>query len=219
MKILDIVFDTDGVKGDWVGCVLAKYNAEYGMNLTKGDIITGNWTKLQIPNTDILKYIYDKSVYEEMKPYEEAQQLIRDINELNHRIFACTAVPKVVVENRANWIGREFPEIDESRYMFTSDKSLVAGDVFIDDGVHNLVACKAKVKILLSRPWNQNVSEKYKEEEYEEAISNIIRVKEESAYSDIFNIIMEISKGNKIDKTKYLTVFKEELLNEEKRLA
>lgn len=219
MKKLDIVFDNDGVKGMWLECALKKYNQEYGAKLKREDVFTGNLSKVVLPGTDIMKYTKDKAVFRQMEAIPEAQALIRKLSKFEHRIFSCTAVSPSIVETRAKWTKVNYPEIDESRYIFTSDKSLVGGDVFIDDGLHNLVACKADVRILLSRPWNMNVSDKYKDGKYAHALSKIIRVSEETAYDDIFEIIWALSCGNGINKDLYESVFKEECLDEEKRLA
>lgn len=205
MKILDIVFDTDGVLGDWVQCALDLYNSEYGLDLTKKDVFAGNLKKIEVPGTDLMKYIFDKRVYSDMKPFAKAQELIKKLSCDGHRIYICTAVAYIMVEIRGEWLKFNFDEIDKNKYMFMSDKSLVGGNMFIDDAVHNLVSCKADNKILLSRPWNQQVSEKY-----QALTGDIVRVDEDTAFDDIYSIACQLAVGQEINKNNYLKVFKDE---------
>jgi 5'(3')-deoxyribonucleotidase len=75
------------------------------------------------------------------------------------RVIAVTTprwrCPRWMTE-RAHWLlDRGFSESD---ICFVSDKSLVAGDLLVDDGVHNIKAWQAKHPhgraILRSQPWN-----------------------------------------------------------------
>jgi 5'(3')-deoxyribonucleotidase len=53
---------------------------------------------------------------------------------------------------RARWLGRRgFRKED---IVFASDKSLVTGDVLIDDGQHNIDSFRGP-GVLIARPWNR----------------------------------------------------------------
>lgn len=48
-----------------------------------------------------------------------------------------------------------FPFLTWKNFIITSNKKLIAGDVLIDDGVHNLIGAPYK-KILKTAPWNKD---------------------------------------------------------------
>ncbi len=48
------------------------------------------------------------------------------------------------------------PEIPWSHVIVTSNKSLVKGDVLVDDGLHNLYE-GSYIKVLFDKPWNREV--------------------------------------------------------------
>ena len=77
----------------------------------------------------------------------------------NHRVVAVTTprwhCPKWMPERTAWLVKRGFATSD---IVFVGDKSLVVGDILIDDGPHNITAWSAAHPfgraILLERPWN-----------------------------------------------------------------
>ena len=51
---------------------------------------------------------------------------------------------------------RELPEIPWSHVIMANNKSLIKGDILVDDGLHNLYD-GSYIKVLFDKPWNRNV--------------------------------------------------------------
>lgn len=51
---------------------------------------------------------------------------------------------------------RELSEIPWSHVIVTNNKSLIKGDILVDDGLYNLYE-GSYLKVLLDKPWNRNV--------------------------------------------------------------
>lgn len=90
-----------------------------------------------------------------------AVQAVREVKSMGHKVVVITdrqfgSTPSVSHENTKRWwIENEFPMYDELH--FSSDKTIVPTDIFVEDKYENAVALeKAGTPcMLINRPWNR----------------------------------------------------------------
>lgn len=166
-NVVSVVWDVDGVVGDWITPWLYRYNKKYNLfgteNELKMEMITsGNLKKFEVPGTDVASCMFTKELLYEVIPNKYAQVLIKKIHDTygeKVKQYFCTAIPAKMVPYRACWLEMHFPQV--TSYHFAEDKSLIHCDILIDDAVHNHAVINADLKILPSRVFNSEVSPKW----------------------------------------------------------
>lgn len=83
------------------------------------------------------------------QPFPGSQEAIRCLSDYYEIVLVSSLHPSNV-EEAGKFLGYYFPEIDPLNYVFTGNKSLVSGDVMIDDGEGNLYSTQCPIKILFS---------------------------------------------------------------------
>lgn len=86
-----------------------------------------------------------------------AREFIKKLSEKGE-VFFVTAVGSTCMAERARRLLRDFPEVPERNIIIGSRKDLVALDILLDDGAHNILGSCAKYPVLFRRPWNNNMT-------------------------------------------------------------
>lgn len=122
----------------------------------KYDVLCPKWDREQITKT-----FYDKEFFKILKPFQEAQEYIRKLQELGYDIIFCTAHRIEGSRLKTEWIQTHFPFVKKiiiTQPFQRKDKYIGFG--FIDDQIHNLETNQSEHKILIDI-YNLQTSQKF----------------------------------------------------------
>lgn len=136
-----------------------------------------NWPDHPMRYEDCLKWEYDHIWHPDCseewffgKPglYEELELLdqyvveeMRKLHEAYEVIIVTAAWPHAVTE-KWNWMQKHLPFIPYSNFMAAKKKYLIAGDILIDDAIHNLIPFheSGRAVIGIPHPWNSAIQDR-----------------------------------------------------------
>jgi 5'-nucleotidase len=160
-----ILFDQDGVIADWQGMFdeLLESQFPHIKVLPREEITIFKAQKLYAPeyHADIAKMMDTPGFYRELKPIDGAVEALHQIRAAGYETFICTA-PYVTNETCASekmaWVREHLGEEWLNRMVITSDKTLVRGDVLIDDKP-DIKGAMAPVwkHVVFDAPYNRHV--------------------------------------------------------------
>lgn len=180
-----IGIDIDGTINNLCESVLSVYNEDSGDNLTVNDITEyyiENFVKPEYKE-GFHRYFVDKRVWKRVSIDEEARKYIISLHEAGHEIYFVTSTEPDNVKKKAGWLQKYFPMINiRKRLIVCHNKQLLSGlTVLVDDYDKNLTGGHYH-KLLLDKPWNQNVNED------ETGIARCM------SWSDVYNDIRSIER-------------------------
>lgn len=157
-----IGIDIDGTINNLCESVLSVYNEDSGDNLTVDDITEyyiENFVKPEYKE-GFHRYFMDKRVWKRVSIDEEARKYIIALHEKGHEIYFVTSTEPENVKKKAGWLQKNFPMINIRKQLIVChNKQLLSGlTVLVDDYGKNLIGGHYH-KLLLDKPWNQNVNE------------------------------------------------------------
>lgn len=167
MKGKTILFDIDDVVANLITPWLSWYNWQYVDNLKKKDIKDWDISQYTVPSCGekIYDFVHDPRVYNLVKPIKGAKKTIKALRDKGNRVMFVTAVNWHNSGAKIKWLNSNGFKVKKEDYIESSDKSNVYGDLFFDDGWHNISNTIAKEAYLYTQPWN----EKY---EYNKRVRN-----------------------------------------------
>ena len=176
-----ILIDVDDVTLPLGPQWLAAYNRDWNDNIQFEDISDWNWMNFIKPECgrDIYKYLEDGQLYENIQPIPGAAAGVIQFREWGFRpVFVTSMSPEY------GNVGSLAPKYDalvrlgfiESAddYVACRDKTLVRGEILIDDRYDNYLASPYR-SILKTQPWNK----KYKVERRADTWIEIIELANE----------------------------------------
>lgn len=86
-----------------------------------------------------------------------AQRFVRELAKLAD-VFFVTAVPAACMSARAERLIHDFPEIPPQNIIIGTRKDVIALDILLDDGAHNISSSKAAYPVLFRKAWNTHLS-------------------------------------------------------------
>ncbi len=86
-----------------------------------------------------------------------AQEFVKELSEIAD-VFFVTAVPPCCMSARAERLIADFPEIPPENIILGTRKDIIALDIMLDDGAHNISSSRAAYPVLFRKPWNTNLS-------------------------------------------------------------
>lgn len=173
MKIPTILCDVDEViadlLGEWVRC----YNEAYDDDLSLDSLTS--WDMSEHVKTecgkDIYAFLADKWIYTRVSPIYGAMQGVRELRRLGRVVFVTSSNP-ATMHGKVRWLEHYGFLSDDPRHsdlIIAHDKSLIRGDVLIDDGPHNVKAFPGDT-ILVDRPYNRDLTHPYRATSWEEIV-------------------------------------------------
>ena len=155
-----ILVDVDDVCLDCVSRWLEMYNATAGTSFTRDDVHDWEFSGLNLNREVLYGLLWHEDFYPNAKAIPDALDAIRFLRLLGHRVVYVTSSNPVSARAKMEWlsnhgflIGKGAKRFDD--VVICHDKSLIKGDVLVDDAVHNLETSGAKVKILFDQPHNR----------------------------------------------------------------
>lgn len=155
---LTIALDVDGVLANLVQRVLDWYNQDCRDTVRHEDIT--DWDISKFVKPDSKDYIYSLLgtgyIYETVRPYPFAWDLVANLRHLGHRVVFVTTPFKGTEGRKLQWLVNHKMLKDSADYMEAHDKSLVRADILLDDGIHNLRAFAPFGQAwMMEQPWNK----------------------------------------------------------------
>jgi 5'-nucleotidase len=159
-----IVFvDMDGVAADIIPYWLYRYNTDFQDDLSYEDITCWGLEKLVKPlcGEHIRDYLDDPGFFAKARVIDGSIDALRDISDKGHKVYFATHTPetsRTAYYEKCTWADRHFPFIGGDHVIAVKDKSVLLGDVLIDDKPENLVAFQGR-RVLYDQPWNRSFLE------------------------------------------------------------
>lgn len=149
-KDVTILLDFDDVITPTLEEVLKLYNKVNPCNkYTVNDIKSWN-----LPNgvSQYFKYID----FENVSDKNDSINAITALLALPHvRVFIVTASHPLSFIKKREWVSRNIPDFPLDNMILAVNKSIIKGDVFVDDAIHNLDTSIATNRILMDMPHNR----------------------------------------------------------------
>ena len=152
-----IYVDLDQTLNDLVPKTLALYNALTSKNIQMSDITT-YYIDNCLPKEDVDK-IYElwgkRELWDTLEPLPDSQWGIETLVNTGHKVIIATTTYKEQFEWKLQWLSNHFPMINPSDVIRINDKSLLRGDVLIEDNLDNLTKSTCE-RICLDYPYNHD---------------------------------------------------------------
>lgn len=166
-----VLIDVDGPVADMNPEWLRIYNEEFGDTLTCEQITA--WHIHQFVKPEAKKRIYEyldlPTLYERVLPEPGALNGIRQLKEWGFYTVLLTACTRGMLTPKTEWLyDHGFMKAADMLlpiHMYPGrhpDKSIVFGDIIIDDRPRNLTEHPALLKMLYDKPWNKEDEKLYR---------------------------------------------------------
>lgn len=136
-----ILIDMDDVIADTIERFLQWYERDFGKHYTKADLHgTKLYTLVPEEQRSIVKeYPFRKGFFKDLPVIENSIEVIKELNNRFDVYIASAAMefPNSLPE-KYEWLDEHFPFIHWKRRIFCGDKSVLKGDMLIDDHGFNL---------------------------------------------------------------------------------
>lgn len=153
-----ILIDMDDVLADTLQRFLDWYERDFGIQYKPSDL-TGK--KLyQIVKEEhkeaVLAYPHHRDFFKDLPVIENSREVVKKLNDRFEVYIASAAMEfPFSLDHKNAWLDEHFPFIPWKRRIFCGDKSVLKGDVLIDDHDFNLSGFEGR-KIMFSSSHNLN---------------------------------------------------------------
>lgn len=140
------------------------------------DDICPKWNRVQQD-----EIFCNPKLFKLLEPMENSIHYLEKLHNEGHRIIICTVHNPLGILHKSRWIKRNLPFVDSVIYVDSDgklDKSMVVGDVILDDSPKNLKNSKCKYKCCFgtgewTKEWDGDRCKTFKEfYEYVNEINN-----------------------------------------------
>jgi 5'(3')-deoxyribonucleotidase len=146
-----ILVDMDGVLADVYSRFFEQYAKETGLKKTMKEI-TGLKEEEAFP--EILRWVNTPGFFRNMPVMPGSQRVLKLLNETYEIMVISMATEfPVSLTDKLLWLNDNFPFISWKQVIFCGDKSIVPGDLMIDDHLKNLDYFKGDT-IMFLQPHN-----------------------------------------------------------------
>lgn len=155
---MKILLDFDEVINTMTHHWVHTLNCVYGTSVEFEDVNEWDMQKAfpTLTEDEIYNPLHLQTFWNGVEIMSGAKEGIQSILSEGHEIYIVTSAHPDTIKWKAEWLQRELPEIPWSNVIVANNKSLVKGDILVDDGLHNLYE-GSYIKVLFDKPWNRNV--------------------------------------------------------------
>ena len=176
---MTIFIDIDDTISNFAEVLLKYLNNKNNTSYNIKEITSWNWICEKFNNPwEVISEVF----WEEVNIIEEAKNFIKKRLEKNDEIYLVSAT--FIDNNLPIKIEKTIEKldnlIDKNHIIITNNKTLLCGDIMIDDGIHNLINNHCKINICFAQPWNWSITTNSSREYF-----NIIRTNEWDRINDI----------------------------------
>jgi len=155
--------DVDDTVLNLVDTWLKFYNRDYNDTLYRSSLT--NWDIASFTKPACQNAVYDyltPAMYDHCLPIEGALAGVNALRELGHRVVFVTSTRRECAGRKLDWlVDHGFLTLKynciSDDYVECHDKGLVAVDILVDDGAHNLDKFKG-LPLLFDQPWNRDAA-------------------------------------------------------------
>lgn len=188
MSAKRIFIDIDCTVNNYAELWCDKLNEKFKKNVKYEDITRYNIDAVFQISVKAVLSVIDEQFYKELKVLSLVHKNLKKLIDDGYEVYFVTSTPPSEVQMKADWIKENFPYISPKNIIYAEDKSVFAGDFFIDDNTYHIVNSECKHKFMFAQPWN----------EYCTLPKNTIRVYD---WDQIYKQIKSITESEKNTKT------------------
>lgn len=142
-----IIIDMDDVLADANKKILENFNLANGMDLKKEFFADKSYYDFvhQYNYEPVRQKLFEPGFFRNLEVIEDAVEVVKELHE-KHEVFIVSAAmefPNSLIE-KYDWLGEHFSFISWKNICLCGDKSIIKGDVMIDDHEKNLVSFEGK---------------------------------------------------------------------------
>lgn len=172
-----ILVDVDDVTADLIGAWLKLYNEKYNDNLKKSEVTCWNISLLVKPECGekIYEWVETPEIYDIVKPMKNALISINKLRENNNRVVFVTASTIGAAGRKFQWLNDHGFNVPIEDYIEAHDKSLIRGDIMLDDGAHNCEITTA-IPYIFTQAWNRKYKFKHRVRNWDDFMQQMERL-------------------------------------------
>lgn len=150
-----IFIDIDCTINNYAELWCDKLNEKFKKNVRYEDITRYNIDAVFQISVKAVSSVIDEQFYNELKVLSLVHKNLKKLIDDGYEIYFVTSTPPSEVQMKANWIKQNFSYISPKNIIYAEDKSVFAGDFFIDDNTYHIVNSECKHKLMFAQPWNE----------------------------------------------------------------
>lgn len=155
MSTKRIFIDIDCTVNNYAELWCDKLNEKFKKNVRYEDITRYNIDAVFQISVKAMSSVIDEQFYNELKVLSLVHKNLKKLIDDGYEVYFVTSTPPSEVQMKANWIKQNFPYISPKNIIYAEDKSVFAGDFFIDDNTYHIVNSECKHKLMFAQPWNE----------------------------------------------------------------
>ena len=151
-----VLVDIDDVTANLIDAWLMLYNQKYEDKLTRDDIVNWDISLFVKPECgkEIYKWIDTPEIYDIIEPVKNALFSVNKLRKNNNRVVFVTASTIGASGRKFRWLNDNGFDVPIRDYIEAHDKSLILGDILLDDGQHNCESTTA-TPYIFTQAWNK----------------------------------------------------------------
>lgn len=149
--------DADGVLEDLTQAMVVYINEKYGTTTKFEDIRDWDLGKAfpTLTREQVYGAEWEEALYSRLRPIDGAPKYLKKLIDDGHEVYVVTNTPYQAIAFKIDAVMKKYyPFLSWKNFILTSNKQMIAGDILIDDGVHNLMNGRYR-KLLFSAPYNE----------------------------------------------------------------
>ena len=156
IKNKTILIDVDDVTANLMDAWLMLYNKQYNDNLHRTKITDWDIRKFVKPECGarIYEWVNTPQIYDRVQSVKNALSSVNELRENGNRIIFVTASTVGSSGRKFQWLNDNGFDVRIGDYVEAHDKSLIRGDIMLDDGIHNCENTTA-IPYIFTQPWNK----------------------------------------------------------------
>ncbi len=151
-----ILIDMDDVIADAIERFLEWYERDFGIRYTKDDL-KGTKLHMIVPEEHrkiVKEYPHREDFFKDLPVMENSREVVEELHNRFEVYIASAAMEfPYSLPHKNKWLDEHFPFIHWKRRIFCGDKSVLKGDILIDDHDFNLSVFDGRA-IMFSSPHN-----------------------------------------------------------------
>ena len=159
---MTILVDLDDTITDLLTPWLDELNSRHRLSVTREDVKEWDMKKAfpSLTYEEIYEPLRDKELWKRVRPLPGAREYLEKLILRGHKLYIVTTTHYTTLKMKLEeCFFRYFPFIGYDRVVITSDKSIIRGNILIDDNPENLTS-GVHWGILMDAPYNRSFDEK-----------------------------------------------------------
>lgn len=153
---MNILVDLDATLSNFTEVLLSYLNTTHGTHYHYDDINHWDWLPQMFRNP--WEPLKEEKFWDDVEISESGIEFVKEMVKRRHNVYIVTAsgftdyLPIKIQKTLKTFEGI----LTENNIVIARDKSIIAGDLMIDDNEVNLYKSRCPEKILFAQPWNRN---------------------------------------------------------------